>query len=66
MTQIKHWTDHLSELPGFAPRLVNEDSPAVKVEDGKEWWLNAKYYDTEQEHRRIVRQMKMKMLFDAM
>jgi len=38
------------------------DGPAIECEDGsKSWWLNGIPY-TEQEHRLLVRQIKLKML----
>jgi hypothetical protein len=41
------------------------DGPAVEYTDGsKQWWLNGQQL-AEQEHRRIVRRMKLKMLVDT-
>ena len=67
----------INEHPDFTGCLIDEDSdiawykngewhredgPAIEWIDGcKEWWLNGERL-TEQQHRMIVRKMKLKLL----
>jgi len=75
--KVETWNAYIEKHPKFTGCLIDKDNdkvwckngkwhrengPACELTDGyKAWWLNDKRY-TEREHRRLVRQMKMKLI----
>ena len=75
--KVKYWREYLKKHPKFTGCLVDrdgdvswykngedhrEDGPAMIDHTGCKYWaLNGKQY-SEQEHRALVRQMKLKLL----
>jgi len=77
--KVKSWRNYINKHPDFTGCLINpigdkawllngkyhrDNGPAMEWSDGNNWWfLNGEEY-SEQEHRRLVRQIKLKLLDD--